>query len=83
MNLYADAAIGLDLRTTNGFNAFLYRLGPGVEFFLSELPNLGFMLEFGFWGEVPGRNIEPPNSTTYFGTTTPDLFGAVGVHYYF
>lgn len=81
MNLYAAVSTSLDIRTDGGLSAFLWQVGPGVEVFWPDWPNLGFSLEFGVGGEVlAGRRVvgeSVPFSTTGTG------FGGAGVHYYF
>jgi hypothetical protein len=81
MNLYIAGAIAVDLRTTNGLNAFLYSVGPGVELFLTELPNLGLALEFGLHGSVASNLAEA--GPTEAQTNLVTAFGGAGVHYYF
>lgn len=82
MNLFLEGGLAFDLRTKGGLNALLFRLGPGVEIFLSELPNLGLLVEFGLEG---GARISNPNGdvTTRVATGMGGAFGGVGVHYYF
>jgi len=82
LNLFVAGAVGVDLRTTNGLNAVLARIGPGVEFFFTELPNLGFMAEFGFQGTVATKDAEN-NLGSSFGTTAGAAFGGGAIHYYF
>lgn len=80
MNLYAAVSASLDLRTRGGLTAFLWQVGPGVEVFLSEWPNLGLSVEFGFGGDV--RSGTTQSATGPFATTATG-FGGVGLHYYF
>lgn len=80
MNLYATGSMSVDVRGRGGLTALVWQLGPGVEVFLSEWPNLGFSLEFGIGGEVlAGAGAGPQGP---FGTTTSG-FGGAGIHYYF
>lgn len=80
MNLYVAASASLDLRTRGGLTAFLWHMGPGVELFLSEWPNLGLSLEFGVGGDVRPGTVQ--SSTGPFATTATG-FGGAGLHYYF
>lgn len=78
MNLYAAGAFALDLRTTGGLVAFLYQVGPGIEFFFSEWPNVGFSLDVGFGGQLVSGGTSNLGLLT---NATP--FGGAGIHYYF
>jgi hypothetical protein len=82
MNLFVEAGLSFDLRTRGGLNAVLFRAGPGVEVFLTELPNLGLLAEFGLEG---GAKISNPDGdvTTRVATGVGGAFGGVGIHYYF
>lgn len=80
MNFFVGLAFALDLRTTGGLRAFDYRVGPGVELFASEWPNLGFLVDFGLAGAlVSGSNTAEMPAVT----TSLSGFGGAGVHYYF
>jgi hypothetical protein len=83
MNLYVQASVLFDVRTQNGLNAFLYRVGPGVELFFSEFPNLGIALEFGLSGSVATQKPVAGVADTNLSTDYATGFGSAGVHYYF
>jgi hypothetical protein len=77
LNFYLSASTAIDVFTSTGFNAFLVRLGPGVELFATDWPNVGFMAEFGVALSIlngPGDN---------FGSAATTGFGLAGLHYYF
>jgi hypothetical protein len=78
MNLYLAAGIGLSLGTINGLDQITYFVGPGVEFFFSGLPRLGFFAEFGVGGNFAGEFGGHPIVST-FGSD----IASVGLHYYF
>ncbi len=80
MNLLASVAVGVDVRSSTGLEAFVYRVGPAVELFASDWPNLGFLLGFGFSGAlVPGTNTAAQPGVT----TSLSPLGLAGLHYYF
>jgi len=72
MNLYA--ALGLIFSFGSTPFQVDYFAGPGVEFFLPGLANLGFYAEFGLGGNHRGR--------PFISTFADPSFGA-GLHYYF
>jgi hypothetical protein len=78
MNLYLAAGVGLSLGTISGLDQVTYFVGPGVEFFLSGLPHLGFFAQFGLGGNVAGQFGGHP----IVGTFGSDI-ASVGLHYYF
>lgn len=80
MNVYAAGSLSVDVRSRGGLSALVWQLGPGVEVFFQEWPNLGFSLEFGIGGEVLAGTGAGPLGP--FGTTTSG-FGGAGIHYYF
>lgn len=77
LNLYGAIAAGVDLRTGSGLESFFYQVGPGIEFFFSDWPNVGFSLEIGFGGNIVS------NGTTVGAATNQTGFGQAGIHYYF
>ncbi len=80
MNLLASFAVALNLGSPEGLRYFQYQVGPAVELFTSDWPNLGFLLGFGFTGAVSSRSF----TATEPGFTTALLpFGSAGIHYYF
>jgi len=81
MNVSVGGALAMDLRSTGGLEGVTYRLGPSVELFTSDWPNLGFLIDFGFSGllvsGVRGAGERSGISTGF------SPFGGAGLHYYF
>ena len=78
MNVQLGATVSMDLRASDGVHAVDYRVGPGVELFFSEFPNLGLLIDFGLAGSIAAKDEVSPVARTDFST-----FGATGFHYYF
>jgi len=78
MNLYLAVGLGLSLGTITGLDQVTYFVGPGMEFFFSGLPHLGFFAQFGIGGTFAGQYGGHP----IVGTFGSDI-ASVGLHYYF
>jgi hypothetical protein len=79
MNVSLAAAGGLHF--SDGLRSFAYRVGPELELFTSDWPNLGLLVQFGLSGTIASKEAADP---TLPGITTGAApFGAAGFHYYF
>ena len=78
MNVQLGATVVMDLRAGSGLNAVDYRVGPGLELFFSDFPNLGLLIDFGLAGSIAAKD-----ETSQAVRTAFSPFGATGFHYYF
>jgi hypothetical protein len=79
MNVSVTAAGGLHF--SDGLRSFAYRVGPELELFTSEWPNLGLLVQFGLSGTIASKDAADPALPGL--TTGSAPFAAAGFHYYF
>ena len=78
MNLSVGGAASV-IVGSEGFGGVKYRVGPSVELFHGDWPNLGLLLDVGFAGAVGTGGLDFTSAVQ----TSVSAFGAAGLHYYF
>ena len=79
MNVSLGAVGGLHF--ADGLRSFAYRMGPELELFTSEWPNLGLLVQFGLSGTLAAKDAKEDDKPGF--TTGASPFAGAGFHYYF
>jgi hypothetical protein len=81
LNLSLGGALSMDLHSTGGLGGVSYRIGPSLELFTRDWPNVGFLLDFGLAGLLVAGGGDRGAAAGIATAVSP--FGGGGIHYYF